>query len=74
LVRLDRDHGATGLRLAGTSIRWTDIRAGRFRRSGASDVSVVRRPQQGADARVDRMLPGADVDVDAAEIDRSSAF
>jgi hypothetical protein len=59
--------GATGLRLAGTSIPWTDIRAGRFRRDG-------RRAFLSSDDRVltlelDRTVPGAGFDVVAVGVD-----
>ena len=61
-------YGATGLRLAGTSIPWTDIRAGRFRRDGRwaflsfDDRNRVLTPE------LDRTVPGAGFDVVAVGV------
>ena len=51
-------YGATGFRIAGTAIPWTDIRAGRFRRGGSSTF-----------LELDRSVPGAAYDVVAVGVD-----
>ncbi len=52
-------YGATGFRLAGTSIPWTDIRAGRFRRGGRWTFLSFDDRDRVLTLELDRTVPGA---------------
>jgi hypothetical protein len=62
-------YGATGFRIAGTAIPWTDIRAGRFRRGGSSTFLSFDDPDRVLTLELDRSVPGAAYDVVAVGVD-----
>jgi hypothetical protein len=62
-------YAATGLRLAGTSIPWTDIRAGRFRRDGRWAFLSFDDRDRVLTLELDRTVPGAGFDVVAVGVD-----
>jgi len=67
-------YGATGFRIAGTAIPWTDIRAGRFRRSGAWTFLSFDDPDRVLTLELDRSVPGARYDVVAVGVDDPGAI
>jgi hypothetical protein len=62
-------YGATGFRLAGTSVPLTDIRAGRFRRDGLRTFLSFDDRDSVLTLELDRTVPGADFDVVAVGVD-----
>ena len=71
-VSTDR-YGVTGLRIAGTAIPWTDIRAGRFRRGGLWTFLSFDDRDKVLTLELDRTVPGAAYDVVAVGVDDPSA-
>lgn len=71
-VSIDR-YEANGLRLGGTSIPFTDIRAGRFRRSGRSTFLSFDDRDRVLTLVLDRSVEGVDYDVVAVGIDDPAA-
>lgn len=67
-VATDR-YGPTGLRLAGTAIPWTDIRAGRFRRDGHWTFLSFDDRDRVVTLELDRTVPGTGFDVVAVGVD-----
>ena len=68
--RLSTDrYGSTGLRLAGTAIPWTDIRAGRFRRDGRRTFLSFDDRDRVLTLELDRSVPGAGFEVVAVGVD-----
>jgi hypothetical protein len=67
-------YGATGLRLGGASIPWTDIRAGRFRRDGLWTFLSFEDRDRVLTLEVDRSVPGAAYDVVAVGVDDPAAL
>lgn len=67
-VSIGRD-GATGFRIAGTGIPWTDIRAGRFRRAGSWIFLSFDDRDRVLTLELDRSVPGAAYDVVAVGVD-----
>lgn len=66
-------YGAAGFRLAGTSIPWTDIRAGRFRRGGRWTFLSFDDRDRVLTLELDRTMPGAGYDVVAVGVDDPAA-
>ena len=67
-VSTDR-YGATGFRVAGTAIPWTDIRAGRFRRGGLWTFLSFDDRDKVVTLELDRTVPGAAYDLVAVGVD-----
>jgi hypothetical protein len=65
-------YGATGFRVAGTAIPWTDIRAGRFRRDGLWTFLSFDDRDEVLTLELDRTVPGAAYDVVAVGVDDPS--
>jgi hypothetical protein len=61
--------GNGGLRLVGTSIPWTDIRAGRFRRDGRWLFLSFEHRDCVLTLELDRAVPGVDYDVVSVGVD-----
>lgn len=66
-------YGPTGLRLAGTAIPWTDIRAGRFRRNGRWTFLSFDDRDRVVTLELDRTVPGVSFDVVAVGVDDPAA-
>jgi hypothetical protein len=66
-------YGATGLRLVGSAIPWTDIRAGRFRRDGLWTFLSFEDRDRVLTLELDRSVPGAAYDVVAVGVDEPAA-
>jgi hypothetical protein len=66
--------GETGLRLVGTSIPWTDVRAGRFRRSGRWAFLSFEHRDRVLTLELDRTVSGAGYDVVALGVDDPEAL
>jgi hypothetical protein len=62
-------YGATGFRIAGTAIPWTDIRVGRFRRDGSWTFLSFDDRDRVLTLELDRSVPGAAYDVVAVGVD-----
>lgn len=62
-------YGATGFRVVGTAIPWTDIRAGRFRRAGLWAFLSFDDCDRVLTLELDRSVPGAAYDVVAVGVD-----
>jgi len=62
-------YGATGFRVAGTAIPWTDIRAGRFRRGGSWTFLSFDDRDRVLTLELDRSVPGVAYDVVAVGVD-----
>ena len=62
-------YGATGFRIAGTAIPWTDIRAGRFRHDGSWTFLSFDDRDRVLTLELDRSVPGAAYDVVAVGVD-----
>ena len=60
---------ATGLRIAGSAIPWTDRRAGRFRRAGLWTCLSFEDRDRMVTLELDRSVPGAAYDIVAAGVD-----
>ena len=67
-------YGATGLRIAGTAVPWTDIRAGRFRRAGRWTFLSFDHRDRVLTLELDRTVPGAAYDVVAVGVDDPDAL
>jgi hypothetical protein len=61
-------YGATGLRVVGTAIPWTDIRAGRFRRGGSWNFLSFDDRDRVVTLELDRSVPGVAYDVVAVGV------
>lgn len=66
-------YDATGFRIAGTAIPWTDIRAGRFRRGGLWTFLSFDDRDKVVTLELDRSVPGAAYDVVAVGADDPDA-
>jgi hypothetical protein len=66
--------GETGLRLAGTSIPWTDVRAGRFRRNGRWLFLSFEHRDRVLTLELDRTASGTGYDVVAVGVDDPKAL
>jgi len=66
-------YGATGFRIAGTALPWTDIRAGRFRRAGLWTFLSFDDRERVLTLELDRSVPGAAYDVVAVGVDDPNA-
>jgi hypothetical protein len=62
-------YSATGLRIAGTAIPWTDIRGGRFRHAGLWTFLSFDDRDRVLRLGLDRSVPGAAYDVVAVGVD-----
>ena len=67
-------YDATGLRLGGAAIPWTDIRAGRFRRDGRWTFLSFEDRDRVLTLELDRSVPGAEYDVVAVGVDDPAAL
>jgi hypothetical protein len=66
-------YDATGFRIAGTAIPWTEIRAGRFRRGGLWSFLSFDDRDKVVTLELDRSVPGAAYDVVAVGVDDPNA-
>ena len=62
-------YGATGFRIVGTAIPWTDIRAGRFRRAGSWTFLSFEDRDRLVTLELHRSVPGAAYDAVAVGVD-----
>jgi hypothetical protein len=67
-------YGTTGLRIVGTAIPWTDIRAGRFRRGGRWAFLSFDDRDRVLTLELDRSVTGAAYDVVAVGVDDPDAL
>ena len=67
-------YGTTGLRIAGTAIPWTDIRAGRFRRDGRWTFLCFDDRDRVLTLELDRSVRGAAYDLVAVGVDDPDAL